>query len=109
MPELKFSTNWNKKLDTKAFTTFRMHNPMHYQVGKCFTVTVQGKPYCNAKLISIKTMKLGEVDEFQARLDTGYPKHQFVGMIKKMYKSKALRFDTQLFDLLLFERLDFPI
>lgn len=106
MPEIKFSQNWNKKLDTAAFTTLRLHNPTRHRRLQQFQIIVKNKYYCSAKLIAIKSMKLSEIDEYTARLDSGLPKHKFVGLIKRMYKNKGLIYDKQLFDLLLFERMD---
>jgi hypothetical protein len=105
-PVIRFSQNWNKKLDTAAFTTLRLHNPMRHQRLQVFKVMINSQHYCNAKLIAVKPMKLSEVDEYTARLDSGLPKHKFVEAIKRMYKSKGLMYDKQLFDLLLFERMD---
>lgn len=106
MPIVKFSENWNGKLNNKAFTTFRPHSPNHYKVGKIFTVSVAGRPFCNAKVLAIKTLKLNDITEFEARLDTGFSKLHFINTVKKMYKSRAFFYDKQLFDLILFERLD---
>ena len=106
MLTIKFSTNWNGKLNNKTFTTFRPHNPLHYRKGNLFVVDVNGRAFANAKIVAVETMKLHDITEFQARLDAGFSRREFIGLIRKLYKPKAFLFDRQLFDLILFEKTD---
>lgn len=41
---IRFSYNWNNKLNCKAFTTIRLHSPERYFLGAKFNVYLNGKP-----------------------------------------------------------------
>jgi hypothetical protein len=62
--------------------------------------------YTQAKILAVKTMKLSNISEFEARLDSGYSRKEFINLIKKLYKSRAFLYDSQKFDLILLERSD---
>lgn len=38
---IKFSYNWNQKLNCKAFTTIRIHNDGKYVVGEIYNVYLE--------------------------------------------------------------------
>ncbi len=106
MPTIRFSTNWNGKLNNKSFTTLRVHDPLRYKAGTIFSVEVDGKLFVNAKVITVKTMTLSKVSEFEARLDSGYSRKEFINLIKRLYRNRAFLYNSQKFDLVLFERMD---
>ena len=83
--EIEFSTNWNNKLYNKSFTTFRLAS-RHYQIGALYNIVLCEGVLGVAKCLAIKEMKLAQVNEFIARLDTGYSREQFIELVKKMYK-----------------------
>lgn len=98
--DLTFGYNWNGKLNCNCFTTIRMHNPRKYQPGNKLNVVLQGKPKGTATVLEVKQFRLDKLNEFTARIDTGYPLEECRKMIREMYKNKPLvNFETQLFDL----------
>ena len=100
MHTLDFTYNWNNKLDCPAFTTLRLHNPSRYAVGKTFDVYLKKKFVRQAQIIALKTLTLPQVNEFIARLDSGYDLERFHTLVCTMYK-KIPNLDSQPFDLLL--------
>ena len=100
MDTLDFTYNWNNKLDCQAFTTFRLHNPSKYAVGKTFDIYLKKKFVRQAQIIALKTLTLPQVNEFIARLDSGYDLEQFRTLVRTMYQ-KIPNLDNQPFDLIL--------
>jgi uncharacterized protein YqfB (UPF0267 family) len=70
MEELKFSQNWNLKLNTENFTTIRIKNKK-YQIGSLFNVTLRKKYLKTIEIVEIKEFKLDKLNNFMAFLDTG--------------------------------------
>jgi len=103
MEVIDFIYNWNNKLDCNSFTTFRINNPNKYITGNTYEITVKGKKKKEVVLIAQKAMKLNDVNEWVAQIDTGYTKQKYIEMVMKMYKNKGLDFEKQLFVLLLLE------
>ena len=98
MNTIKFSYNWNRKLGNIAFTTFRMHNEGKYKVGERYKIECKGVVPFNAIILDIRKLKLEQINEFIARIDTGYSLEEFKTIVRRMYKEKA---DTGLFDFIL--------
>lgn len=84
MDEIAFSYNWNNKLDCKAFTTIRLHNPYKYRVGSFYRVGAIGHDF-NVKIIDIKVIPFGKINEYMARIDTGYSLEECKNIMRKMY------------------------
>jgi hypothetical protein len=96
MNKLDFSYNWNNKLRCRTFTTIRLKNGKKYYPGACFEVCLQGYPKGKAKVVDVKTMKLKDISNWIAYLDTGYTALETMDIIKKMYKNKPyINWDTQ--------------
>lgn len=105
---LNFSTNWNQKLYTDCFTTFRPNYPI-YVVGQRFDAVLNGtQSFGEVEVIGKKLMKLNQVDEFTARLDTGYSLAEFQKIVKTMYKNKFEDIDNLQFCLLLIKKIKRP-
>lgn len=62
---------------------------------------IQGKNLKDVEVKAVKTMKLHQVNEFIARLDTGYNVEEFCKTVKTMYKNKGVDFETADWDLVL--------
>lgn len=103
MKELKFSYNWNNKLDCKAFTTLRLSNRNKYKIGNQLKV-ICGNLEFVVEIISIKQMRLNQVNEFIAYIDTGYSLDEFKKLIIKMYQ-KIISNDT-IFDFILLKKIE---
>lgn len=99
--QLSFSYNWNNKLACTSFTTFRLHNPRKYAVGRKLSIMLQGKNLKDVEIMAVKTMKLNQVNEFIARIDTGYGVTKFQEIVQTMYKNKGIDFETANWDLVL--------
>lgn len=97
---IKYSTNWNNKLDCDSFTTIRLHSNK-YQVGKEYTVNLKGKDLKRVKIVDKKVLLLNDINEFIAQIDTGYSRQKCIDIIKKMYHNLNLNWDTQKIDFIL--------
>ncbi|HPA71674.1 MAG TPA: hypothetical protein PKY31_05375 [Spirochaetota bacterium] len=84
MDEITFSYNWNNKLDCKAFTTIRLHNPYKYRVGSIYRVGEVNHDF-TVKIIDIKVIPFGKINEYMARIDTGYSLEECKNIMRKMY------------------------
>lgn len=87
---LNFNYNWNTKLRCRNFTTIRLRNDAKYFKGARFSITLQNYQKGMAKVIDVKFMTLDKVNEWIARLDTGYSAKECREMIKTMYKNAPL-------------------
>ena len=90
---VRFSYNWNNKLDCKAFTTIRIRDDVKYVVGEIYNVYLEEK---NKPSIWLGTVELkhkrrdrkNELDAFTAYLDTGYSAAETRKILERMYKVK---------------------
>lgn len=74
---MKFSKNWNNKLDRENFTTIQEYRSEKWnfyrgQIGSPFMVTVAGKFHSYARLVDVKKMRMEEMSEDLLREDTGF-------------------------------------
>lgn len=98
MNNLVFSYNWNNKLECKAFTTLRLHNPKKYQVGAEFEVYLQEKgkqaqPKGRVIIQAVKTIDAEQINDFIAFIDTGYSRAQTLQILQRMYKQANPKLD----------------
>lgn len=84
---IKFSYNWNNKLENKAFTTIRLHNDKKYIIGKTYEIELNTKPKGKAILKDKRTLKLNQLNDFISYIDTGYSVEETTQIIKRMYKN----------------------
>lgn len=85
MSIINFSTNWNNKLDCNCFTTLRLKNDKKYQLNHTYRIDLKKKPFKKAEILEIKSIYFIQINEFIARLDTGYSAQETKDIIKKMY------------------------
>jgi uncharacterized protein YqfB (UPF0267 family) len=96
MEEIKFSQNWNLKLNNENFTTIRIKNKK-YQIGNLFNVTLRKKYLKTIEIIEIKEFKLDKLNEFTARIDTGLSVVEAQQLIAAFYpKQNVFNLDFQL-------------
>ena len=81
---IKFSTNWNHKLDCNYFTTIRLYGKK-YSIGKTFEVQLKDNHFCNAVVQDMYVTKLEQLNDFNCYLDTGYSKLETENIFRKMY------------------------
>ncbi|MDU1892739.1 MAG: hypothetical protein E6767_18825 [Dysgonomonas sp.] len=97
--DLRFTTNWNNKLNCSCFTTLRLHNPKKYYVGAKKDVYLDNRPKGPATIIGVQSFLLEQISEFVARIDTGYSATDCKKIIKEMYKRYPLiNWNTQKLD-----------
>lgn len=97
--KIRFSYNWNNKLDNKAFTTIRVHNPGKYIAGKTFDIELNESPKGVAILKEKRTIHPDQLNDFICYLDTGYNRQETISILQRMYKN--MNPQTALFDLCL--------
>ncbi|RYC70014.1 ASCH domain-containing protein [Spirosoma sordidisoli] len=102
---INFQTNWNGKLDCRCFTTFRLAGGK-YQVGKIYDIQLNGKSIKKARCLDKRVLRLDQVNEWIARIDTGYSLEEFRNLVQTMYKNIVRDFTTQEFVLVLLETID---
>lgn len=90
---VKFSYNWNNKLNCNSFTTIRRYNPDKYCTGKVHQVMMKTRGRWNtdfgkAEIIDVKCLTLRQIasNEYVCRLDTGYSAKKTEDILKKMHK-----------------------
>lgn len=93
---INFSFNWNNKLDNKAFTTIRLHNPNKYRQGLIYRIELKGEFKGRAEMKIISTFRAGQLNEITCYLDTGYNKRETLGILQKMYPD--IEIETALID-----------
>lgn len=100
--DLKFTYNWNGKLNCECFTTLRLHNPKKYYLGAIKNVKLQESPKGKAVVIGVQSFLIGQVSEYVARLDTGLSAAECQKMIRTMYKNNPrINWSTQQLDFVL--------
>ena len=76
MNRIKFSHNWNNKLNNEYFTTIRKYTDAKFdyykdKVGEVFSVLLKGKEICKAELISVEMKNFDNIPEALFIIDTG--------------------------------------
>lgn len=84
LDSISFFHHWNNKTDCDAYTTIRLSG-RKYQVGKRFNVYLQKRFIHVAEVLAVKEMYLHQLNEFIARIDTGYSVEECREIIIKMY------------------------
>lgn len=108
MEAINFSYNWNNKLQCNSFTTLRLKSNK-YQLGKDYEIILSDKKESNSfgpcKIEGIRNMRLEHLNEYIARIDTGYGLNQCVHILKTMYKSKNINWEKQELSLILLTKI----
>lgn len=114
MELLKFTENWNNKLDCDVFTTIRLHNPIKYRIGKQFKLVCEKNKKTTidkgeAVIIQMRTITLAQINEWVAAIDTGYSAKECQDIIRMMYKNKpGINIDKHPLDYLLMRKVKPP-
>jgi hypothetical protein len=101
---IRFSYNWNKKLDCKAFTTIRISNPHKYIEGQEYWIELKKNIISKAVIKSVIHLKLDTINDFIAYLDTGYNAAECIKIISRMYPK--IDFNTQSISVILLEQIE---
>lgn len=86
---IKFSYNWNNKLNCKSYTTIRPYNSIKYVLNFCYKIILNNEYLHTAQIVDIKNFKLKDITNFIAYIDTGYSKEETINIIQKMYKNAS--------------------
>ncbi len=84
-PELKFTYNWNNKLECTAFTTIRI-SPK-YKVGDKYRIYLNNDYKGLARIVAVKGLLVEQMTETMALIDTAYTKAETINILKNMYKT----------------------
>ena len=74
-----------------------------YQVGQTYDIYLNGTKIYQATINDIRDIRIGKVNEWVARLDTGYSLKETLTIIKRMYK--RVDWKVTFMRVILFERL----
>ena len=111
METIVFNNNWNGKLFNQYFTTFRYYKRGKFEIGKEFQIELfKGKTRVlkfRGKIILNIVVKLHEVSELFAYIDTGYSKQDFIKLVQTMYKKFNPDYSRTNFCILLIQNLDY--
>ena len=95
LPKIEFSSNWNNKLNAKAFSTIRLTNNAKYHIGNFYCINLRKEPQFIAQLVSISNFILDKITPAMSYLDTGYSPDVQIKLMRTMYKNKNISFDIQ--------------
>jgi hypothetical protein len=90
------------KLMCKCFTTIRVKSAK-FEVGKEYEIRLAGVDTGKARIVAIKEFKIAELNEFMARLDTGYGVEDCKKIMANMW-GKYGDLNTMTFQFILLER-----
>jgi hypothetical protein len=99
---INFSYNWNNKLDCLAYSTIRLHKPI-YKIGETYDILLKKEFKHKAQIVEIRNLKLNQLNEFIAHLDTGYSLGELKAILKKMYPK--VNFETQQLSFILLKKI----
>lgn len=88
---IRFNQNWNGKLNNKAFTTIRIHNPKKYIIGNVYSIELSAKPIGKAVLQGKRVLRIDQLNDFICFLDTGYCRNEAIAILQRMYKDVNLQ------------------
>jgi hypothetical protein len=84
LPTIKFSQNWNKKLNCDSFTTIRKITNF-YILGSHYNIMLGPEIIKECKLIEINVIRPKLLNHTMWRIDTGMSKEQSLEIIKCFY------------------------
>lgn len=93
MGNLGFSYNWNNKLNCDVYTTLRLTDK--YKTGDVLAVELKSNYLHNAQVVAVKKIKIEDINNYIAGVDTGYTADECKQILKTMYKHKNIDWSTQ--------------
>ncbi len=107
MNNIHFSHNWNRKLNCPVHTTIRLRNEQKYKAGKrCRELGPDNQDLGVVEIIDIKYIRIDQLNEFIARIDTGYSVDETKDILYRMYKKKNIDWSRQQFAFMLLKRVE---
>lgn len=109
MRNIKFSANWNHKLNNSVFSTIRAvkDNPDYYQSkeGSIFNVYLKDTLLYAARLLKVEVLKFKDIPHYVLMMDTGYNNYEdAVKLFHRFYGKETADISEKPFYLLLFNR-----
>jgi uncharacterized protein YqfB (UPF0267 family) len=98
LKQIKFTYNWNNKLENKFFTTLRIST--NWKTGDICELFLMDEHIRNIKIYAIKDIKLSAINEYVAGIDTGYGVDGCKEVLKKMYPN-VKNWESQILKLIL--------
>lgn len=83
---LKFSQNWNGKLNTNFYSSVRFGR--NYQIGDVVPVVLREESIGSAKVIMAHALRLDQITDYMALLDCGKSANYLKAMLRKMYSKQ---------------------
>jgi len=93
MQQLSFSYNWNNKFGCTAFTSLRLSG--RFNKGDKVEIVLKRVVLGQAEIVGKSKLKMADMSDFIAYLDTGYDKVKCKDILETMYKNKNIDWDTQ--------------
>jgi len=93
MQTLRFSFNWNNKLNCASFTTLRLSD--RFVVGEKINIELKETLFGSGTVVGKKSLKLSEINDFIAYIDTGYGIEECQKILKRMYSKIGIDWTTQ--------------
>lgn len=100
MIQIKYSTDWNNKLQCPVHSTFRLANDIYVKGNHVQEILIKGKEVKylgTAEIIEIYKFKFDDIPLCVALIDTGYSIGEFKHILKTMYKNKNIDWANQIF------------
>jgi hypothetical protein len=108
MDTLRFSTNWNHKLDCDCFTSIREYSKERFFPGREIQIELKGEAICKARVVLVRECYIDNLTELDCYLDTGYSKAETIRILETMYKNRPVNVHTQKFALVLLKKIKEP-
>lgn len=86
---LKFSKNWNSKLDCKAFSTIRMYDGTALKVNSVIEIMLNGKLVKHAAVKYLEVIPIDAIDTRTAFIDTGLSAVECIDLLRSIYSVPA--------------------
>ena len=99
METIKIQSPHNNKVQNQAFTVIEMADKHKYQVGKVVSVKLNAggilRDYGRARIIDIKTIRIHQVNEYIARLESGLSENEYKNEFAGRYQNDGIDWATQ--------------
>ncbi|MGV8094491.1 MAG: hypothetical protein AB2L24_21770 [Mangrovibacterium sp.] len=107
MDSIKFKKNWNNKLNCDFFTSIRMAGPK-YKEGNILNLLLQkggiNQQLGHVRVYSARPLRIHQITEFMARLDSGLSVDELKNELYYMYKETVPDINQAHFFLILFQK-----
>ena len=102
---LKFSRNWNNKLNNDYFTTIRIADIKRFYVGKTMEIQLNDTHFCYTEIVKTYECFLDELKDLICYIDTGYNAATAKGMFRRMYEAQNIDFSQKKIQVILLKKL----